>query len=101
MAANKDEIIKIINNVEHPEIANTLSELGMLGDINFDEETKIISFTLNLPMLNIPVAVKNMILNNIKWAIGEKASKLEVQFVAMSEEQRQHFFSLSQKNWKL
>jgi hypothetical protein len=29
MATNKDEIIDIINNVQHPEIATTLNELGM------------------------------------------------------------------------
>ena len=101
MTTNKDEIIEIINNVEHPEIASTLSELGMLGDINFDEETKEISLTLNLPMLSIPATVKNMILNSIAAEIKNKGSKLSVSFAVMNEEQRQHFFSLSKKNWKL
>jgi len=101
MTANKDEIIEIINNVEHPEIASTLSELGIIGDINFDEETKVISMTLNLPMLNIPATVKNMILNSIAAEIKIKGSKLSVSFTVMNEEQRQHFFSLSKKNWKL
>ena len=101
MTTNKDEIIEIINNVDHPEIANTFDELGMIDDISFNEETKVISLTLNLPMLSIPDTVKNMILNSIAAAIKDKGSKLSVSFAVMNEEQRQHFFSLSKKNWKL
>ena len=101
MSTNKDEIIEIIKNVKHPEIMSTLNELGMIGNIEFDSDTKVVSLSLILPMLNIPAMVKDMILNNIKWAIGVKASKLDISFAVMKEEQRQHFFSLSKKNWKL
>ena len=101
MAVNKDEIIDIINNVQHPEIANTLNELEMIDKIDFDDATKIISLTLRLPMLNIPVSVRDMILNSIAAEIKNKGSKLSVSFAVMNEEQRQHFFSLSKKNWKL
>ena len=101
MITNKDEIIEIINNVEHPEIANTLDELGMLDEIDFDDETKVVSLTLVLPMLNIPVSVRDMILNSIAAVIKDKGSKLSVSFGVMNEWQRQHFFSLSKKNWKL
>ena len=101
MTTDKDEIIEIINNVEHPEITNTLAELGMLSNIDFDSETKAVSLTLVLPMQNIPATVKDMILKNIADAIREKGSKLKVSISVMNEEQRQHFFSLSKKNWKL
>jgi len=101
MSANKEEIIQIINNVEHPEITNTLGELGMLGEISFDDETRVVSLDILLPMLNIPVSVRDMILNSIAAAIKNKGSKLSVSFAVMNIEQRQHFFSLSKKNWKL
>lgn len=101
MAANKDEIVEIINNVEHPEIANTLNELGMIDEIDFDDETKVISLTLRLPMLNIPISVRDMILNSITTAIQKRGSKLSVSFSVMNEDQRQQFFVLSKKNWKL
>jgi hypothetical protein len=52
-------------------------------------------------MLNIPVSVRDMILNSIAAEIKNKGSKLSVSFSLMDEEQRQHFFSLSKKNWKL
>ncbi len=101
MAANKDEIVEIINNVEHPEIANTLNELGMIDEIDFDDETKVISLTLRLPMLNIPISVRDIILNSITTAIKKRGSKLSVSFSVMNEDQRQQFFVLSKKNWKL
>ena len=101
MTTNNDEIIEIINNVNHPEIANTLDELGMIDEIDLDDETKVVSLTLLLPMLNIPVSVRDMILNSIAAAIKDKGSKLSVSFAVMNEEQRQHFFSWSKKNWKL
>ena len=101
MSANKEEIVEIINNVEHPEIANTLGELGMLGEISFDDETRVVSIDILLPMLNIPVSVRDMVLNSIVATIKNKGSKLSVSFAVMNEDQRQHFFSLSKKNWKL
>ncbi len=101
METTADEIIGLIKSVEHPEIANTLDELGMLGEIKFDEETKQTTITLVLPMLNIPIEIRNMILNGIAEKIRDKTSKLNVSLAEMTEEQRTHFFALSQKNWKL
>ncbi|NOX17427.1 MAG: DUF59 domain-containing protein [Chlorobi bacterium] len=101
METAEKEIIELIKSVEHPEIANTLEDLGMLGDIKFDEETKQTSITLVLPMMNIPIDIRNMILNSIADKIRDRTSKLNVSLAEMTEEQRTNFFSLSQKNWKL
>ena len=73
----------------------------MLGEISFDDETRVVSIDILLPMLNIPVSVRDMILNSIAAAIKNKGSKLSISFAVMNEDQRQHFFSLSKKNWKL
>ena len=92
MAVNKEEIIEIIKSVEYPEITNTLHELGMLDEIDFNDETEVVSLTLLLPILNIPVSVRDMILNSIATEIKNKGSELSVSFAVMNEEQRQHFF---------
>ncbi len=97
----KEEIEKLIRSVEHPEIACTLDELGMIGEVEFDEETREGKFTLVLPMLNIPVQIRDMILNSIGQAVGDKAKKLKVALAEMTEEQREKFFALSKANWKL
>lgn len=97
----KEEIEKLIKNVEHPEIAATLDELGMIGEVEFDENTHEGQFVLVLPMLNIPVQIRDMILNSIGEAVGNKASKLKASLAEMTEEQRQKFFALSRAKWKL
>jgi metal-sulfur cluster biosynthetic enzyme len=97
----KEEIEKLIRNVEHPEIAATLDELGLIGDVEFDEDTREGKFVLVLPMLNIPIQVRDMILNSIGEAVGNKVSKLKVSLAEMTEEQKQNFFALSQAKWKL
>jgi metal-sulfur cluster biosynthetic enzyme len=94
-------IEQTIKNVEHPEIANTLGELGMIRDVTFEEETGVVKFTLVLPMMGIPVQIRDMILNSISTALKGKAKKLGVNLAEMTEEERAHFFELSQKNWKL
>ena len=97
----KEEIEKIIRNVEHPEIACTLGELGMIGEVELDETTNEGKFNLILPMLNIPVQIRNMILNSIGEALGDKVNRMRVALVEMNDEQRERFFALSKANWKL
>ena len=53
MSTNKDEIIDMINNVQHPEIANTLNELGMLDEIDLD----VVVFRLNRAVCQIALKV--------------------------------------------
>ena len=97
----KEEVEKLIRNVEHPEIAATLDELGMIGEVEFDESTGEGKFTLFLPMLNIPVQVRDMVLNSIGEVVEDKVTKLKVSLAEMTEEQKQNFFALSQAKWKL
>ncbi len=101
MSITQQEIEQIMKNVEHPEIANTLDELGMLRDIKLDNETGAVSFTLVLPMLTIPVEIRDMILNSLGAALKGKATKMSVEIAEMTEDERTKFFGLSQANWKL
>ena len=101
MSTTQQEIENVMKSVEHPEIANTLDELGMLRDIKLDEETGAVSFALVLPMMNIPVEIRDMILNSLGAALKGKATKMSVELAEMTDEERTKFFSLSQANWKL
>ncbi len=97
----KEEVEKLIRNVEHPEIAATLDELGMIGEVEFDESTGEGKFTLVLPMLNIPVQIRDMVLNSIGEVVEDKVTKLKVSLAEMTEEQKKNFFAISQAKWKL
>ncbi len=101
MNVTQEEIEKLMKSVEHPEIANTLDELGMLRDIKLDENTGAVSFTLVLPMMNIPVQIRDMMLNSLGVALKGKATKMSVELAEMNNDERDKFFSLSKVNWKL
>lgn len=99
----QNELVDVIHGIEHPEIANTLKELGMIGDITINKEENSISVTLVLPMMTIPISIKEMLINSIANGIREKAkgSKLKISLAKMNEEQRINFMNLSKQNWKL
>ncbi|HHH54743.1 MAG TPA: hypothetical protein ENK91_13860 [Bacteroidetes bacterium] len=97
------QIERKINNVEHPEIASTLKELGMIKDVILNEEENTISVTLVLPMMTIPVEIRDMLVNLIVQALRQLGTtyNLKIYLAEMNDEQREKFFSLSKQNWKL
>lgn len=95
------EVEKLINLVEHPEIKNTLVDLGMVRDIKLLEEENTVSLTLVLPMMNIPQEVLNYLANSLHMAVQSLGYELKVSLAQMSEPERQHFFTMSQKNWRM
>jgi len=99
----QQELINSIHSIEHPEIASTLKELGMIGNIEFDNKENSISVILNLPMMSIPIQIRDMLINSIVEALKGKVpgTKLKISLAEMNDEQRQNFFSLSKQNWKL
>jgi len=99
----QDKLIDIIHHIEHPEIASTLKELGMIGEININNDEKSISVTLILPMMTIPIEIRDMLINSIAEALKQKVSgyKLKISLDQMNDEQRNKFFVLSKQNWKL
>ncbi len=99
----QNELVETIHNIEHPEIANTLKELGMIGDINLNHEDNSISVTLVLPMMSIPISIRDMLINSIAEGIKQKAKgfKLKISLAQMEDERRTNFFTLSKQNWKL
>ncbi len=100
---NKLELEKILSKVEHPEIANSLTELGMIGDSDINIDEKIIKVTLVLPMLTIPIEIRDMLINSIASALKQKISgyKLKIAITEMNDAEKMNFFSLSEQNWKL
>jgi metal-sulfur cluster biosynthetic enzyme len=94
----REDVIKAIEHVEHPEIALTLLELGMILDVVV--ENRMTRVALSLPILGIPEAVRNIIVESIRKPIENLGLKMEIEFFEMTREARDHFFTLSRANWK-
>ena len=98
MSVSRDELMAALAPVEHPEIAVTLLDLGMIFDAAVQGETANIAMAL--PMLGIPDAVRNALVESIRKPVEALGLKLNVQFFEMAPDVRDRFFELSRANWK-
>ena len=97
---NHQDILNALEKVEHPSIATTLTNLGMLRDPQAGPEGKV-SLTLVLPFPNIPDQIRDYMINSLAGAAQSAGGELtKVQLAVMSEEERQNFLSKEQQYWR-
>ena len=93
-----DDIMNALNNIEHPEISKTLVELGMILDIAVRDNTANVAMAL--PMLVIPEAVKNMLVESIRNPIENLGLQMNVEFFEMTQDVKDKFIVTAKANWK-
>jgi metal-sulfur cluster biosynthetic enzyme len=97
----ENSINEAIQQVEHPAIASSLVDLGMIRDVIYTSEDNTVSLTLVLPVLNIPQNVRDYMVNSLYQALKSLDVELtEVNLAQMTEEERQVFLALEQQNWR-
>ncbi len=91
-------ISEIIKKIEHPEIAATFSELGMIGDVS--EREGRVSVEIRVPFPNIPI--KDYLAEMVETAIKEAFPDMTVSFTfsVMPEEVRNRFLGMARQRWK-
>ena len=94
----KEDVYKRIEKIEHPEISKTFKELGMIGEIKIEDNKATINIIL--PMLSVPVILKEILINLIEKSIKELGLELKVEFSEMDIERRAKFFEMSKAYWK-
>ncbi len=94
----REDVLKTIEHIEHPEIAATLMELGMILDVAV--EGNIATVAMALPMVGIPEAVKNALISSIQQPIESLGLRMQVQFFEMTPEVRDRFFVTARARWK-
>ncbi len=100
MARNisEEDIHQAIGQVMHPEINRTLIELGMVKDITLKDNE--VTLTLVLPLLSIPVSIKDYLINSLHQAVMKLGAKIEVRVAEMNQEERLAFLAMEQESWK-
>jgi metal-sulfur cluster biosynthetic enzyme len=97
----ENTIHEAIQQVEHPAIASSLVDLGMIRDVVYNNEDNTVSLTLVLPVLTIPQNVRDYMVNSLHQALKSVDVELTgVNLVQMTEEERQVFLELEQQNWR-
>jgi ATP-binding protein involved in chromosome partitioning len=96
---SEQEICRALAEVNHPEIARTLVDLGMLRDIIV--EGRKVSLTLALPLMGIPTQIRDYLVISIRQALAnlDASLKAEINVVEMSAEERAKFLVMEQEGW--
>ena len=92
---NEDKIKSKLNEIEHPAIDNTLTELGIIKEIEIEDEVKI---TVAFPFAEIPI--KKQLLNSIKEVLEDFGVDYDIEQTVMDEEEREEFMEKEKANWK-
>ncbi|MEA3475802.1 MAG: iron-sulfur cluster assembly protein [Candidatus Cloacimonadota bacterium] len=94
----KEDVYKRIEKIEHPEISKTFKELGMIGEVKIENNKATINIIL--PMLSVPIILKNILVSFIKESIKDFDLELQIEFSEMNIEGRMKFFEMSKAYWK-
>ncbi|WP_457563519.1 iron-sulfur cluster assembly protein [Caminibacter pacificus] len=90
------EIVKTIESIQHPAIATSLTNLGILQDVDIEGDT--VKATFVWPFANIPI--KEQIINSVKAPLNAKGLKFEYNERIMNEDEKQKFLELEKKYWR-
>lgn len=98
-STSEQQIRQVLEEARHPEINSTLANLGMLKDILV--ESNKVSFTLALPVMEIPTQVKDYLINSLRQALANIDASLEVKInvAEMSSGERIKFFTMAREGW--
>ncbi len=92
----RQEVIHAISNVQHPAIAYSLLELGIVKDIDLNEN--LVTITFAFPFPNIPIA--GQLVNSISMPIQSLGFDFKYKIVVMTEEEKIKFMEMETKGWK-
>ena len=100
MAKNisEEDVHQAIGQVMHPEISRTLVELGMVKEIALQGDE--VTLTLVLPLLGIPVSIKDYLVNSLRQAVMKLGAKAEIKIAEMNREERLAFLAMEQEGWR-
>ena len=95
-----EEILNAIGQVEHPAIAASLTHLGLVKNVNIDDEGAV-SYTLNLPFTAIPENIRDAMVTGVSQAVEAKGGTVvSVQFGVMNDTERADFMEKEAANWR-
>ncbi len=93
-----EKIKEVVGRMEHPEIAATFQELGMVGNVREAGDGIIIE--VRVPFPNIPI--KDYLAGMIRREVAKIAEEipLSFDFTVMPDEVRSQFLLLARSRWK-
>ena len=91
-----EDITKEISKIPHPAINLSLTELGIVQDIELYEKSVIITFVFPFP--DIPIGEK--LINSVKQVVDSLGLQLEYIVRVMKKEEKEAFLRMEKEAWK-
>jgi metal-sulfur cluster biosynthetic enzyme len=82
----------------HPAISRSLVDLGMAKDITMEHGK--VTLTLAFPFLEIPVSIKDYLVNSLRKVVTDLGAEIEIRITGMNQEEREAFLAMEQESWK-
>ncbi len=90
------DLAPVITKVPHPFINFSLTELGIVTDIDLEEDTVSLNFAWPFP--NIPI--RDKLVNSVEKVVIEMGLKLDYTESIMTPVEKSEFMILEKKGWK-
>ncbi|MBN2366374.1 MAG: DUF59 domain-containing protein [Calditrichaeota bacterium] len=94
----RNDILEELEHTEHPEIAASLTELGMILDVAVEDGTAKVAVAL--PKIDIPNVVREKIVESIRIPLKRLGLKADIEYFEMTEAARERFLSMARSRWK-
>ena len=95
---NRNEILDAMKNIKHPEIDETLLNLGMILDAAVKEHE--VNVAIAIPVFNISNTTRNLLIKRIKEPIVSLGLNTNVQFFEMTPEVRERYIVIAKNKWR-
>jgi len=92
----KDEVINVLDKIEHPAISYSLIKLGIVTNVELIENKVTVVFAFPFP--NIPIA--GALINSIAQPVNEMGLEFEYSIRTMTDEEKNKFLQLEAEAWK-
>lgn len=93
---SEKSISEIIENVEHPAIALSLKELGVIRSYEISENK--VGIVMAFPALNIPIL--DMLVNSVRQPLEALDIQIDIEKTVMTPQELQTFLKKEQSGWK-
>ncbi|MHA1669921.1 MAG: iron-sulfur cluster assembly protein [Promethearchaeota archaeon] len=96
MNFSEEDIHNRLEEIKHPFINCSLTELGIVKNISVTDNTVVVTFALPFPK----IPIKDTLISSVKTALENLGAKVETKITIMNQEELQNFLDLEKKNWK-
>lgn len=93
---NKEDLLDILEDIQHPAISYSLLKLGILTNVNFNNN--LVSAVFAFPFPNIPIA--NRLIDSVKITLQNFEIEFDYSTRLMTEKEKELFLKLEHEAWR-